>query len=230
MTLPELCEPVFGYFCRLNRMAREGRIPDYAVVHAELKALLQDLAVRAGPDASLRAQAQKIELPLLFFVDSMIAESGWPIANRWNEERLAYERDERTGDERFWSLLDECLEDRSEEATERLVVFYTCLGLGFAGSRAGQPELVRTTLMTLTPRIRRWIDADQTARLFPEAYENIDTRDLVERPNRKLLVVGVTLGICAAAVFAAHVMLYRNAVSDIETSIGAIQEAGDPSP
>jgi type VI secretion system protein ImpK len=229
MTLPELCEPIFSYLCRLNRMARESQTLDYSVARAELKALLQDLTLKAGESERLRAQALKMELPLVFFVDSMIAESDLPFASRWNDERLAYERDKRTGDDLFWTLLEECEQDRSDEAAERLVVFYTCLGLGFTGSRDGQPELIRTTMMTLAPRIRQWIDADQTARLFPEAYENVDTRDLVERPTRKLFIIGIVLGISAIALVVAHVWLYDQALSKLDSALTHIERQSQSS-
>jgi cytochrome bd-type quinol oxidase subunit 1 len=37
------------------------------------------------------------------------------------------------GDEKFFDLLEETLNDSSEDASERLAVYYTCLGLGFMG-------------------------------------------------------------------------------------------------
>src|SRR4051812_8977742 len=45
---------------------------DYAVARAEIKALFEDMMSKAATDMRLSQQARKIELPLLFFVDSMI--------------------------------------------------------------------------------------------------------------------------------------------------------------
>src|SRR5258706_5551975 len=116
MTLLELTEPLFQYVCRLNRVARKaGAAPtgettfltranatqaapsgqfrgglDYAVVRSEIKALLDELRQKSNSDIRLAAQFQKMELPLLFFVDSMIAESTLGFAAQWNQHRLAY--------------------------------------------------------------------------------------------------------------------------------------------
>src|SRR5688572_20905961 len=124
MTLLELTEPLFQYICRLNRMARSGAPADYTVVRAELKALLEDLTQKAANEGRLLNQMKKMELPLMFFVDSMIASSNLKFAEQWHLNRLAYQLDEVAGDEKFFELLDETMRDNSEEASERLAVFY----------------------------------------------------------------------------------------------------------
>src|SRR5881396_2656096 len=142
MTVLELCEPVFEYICRLNRMARSSASADYGIVRAELKA--------------------------------MLAESRLKFAGQWHQNRLAYERKELAGDEKFFDLLEESMQDNSEEAAERLAFYYTCIGLGFTGMYSGQPEYLRKTMMTIAPRIRHRVDSDQTARICPEAYTGVD--------------------------------------------------------
>src|SRR6266496_4851355 len=160
MTLLELTEPIFQYVCRLNRLARKSvgtstgetafltkgpgsglgaavapRLAslDYAVVRSEVKAMFEDYLQKSSSDIRLSVQAKKVELPLLFFIDSMISDSALPFAAQWNQNRLAYERNELAGDEKFFDLLDETLKDSSEDAAERLAVFYVCIGLGFTG-------------------------------------------------------------------------------------------------
>ena len=158
MTLLELTEPIFQYVCRLNRLARKSGGPassdtsfiakapgsaptgptrvaglDYAVVRSEVKAMFEDFLARSNSDMRLNTQAREVELPLLFFVDSMISDSALPFAAQWNQNRLAYERNELAGDEKFFDLLEETMKDSSENASERLAVFYNCIGLGFSG-------------------------------------------------------------------------------------------------
>src|SRR5262245_44956105 len=120
MTLLELTEPLFQYICRLNRVARKsgagpsggetalltkggGGLPrgvslDYAVVRGDIKGLLEDMQQKSAKDFRLNSQREKIELPLLFFVDSLISESGLRFAAQWNQDRLAYSRNELAGD------------------------------------------------------------------------------------------------------------------------------------
>ncbi|MFH0879121.1 MAG: DotU family type IV/VI secretion system protein, partial [Lentisphaerota bacterium] len=129
MMLSELCEPLFLYMCRLNRSARKGGIFQHNRVRSEIGSFFKDMAKTASMDPRLSEQYRKIEVVLLFFVDSMVSESALPFAEEWNQNRMAFERNELAGDEKFFDLLDETLADPSEQATERLAIFYTCLGL-----------------------------------------------------------------------------------------------------
>ena len=226
MTLIELCEPLFQYICRLNRMSRAAGQADYGVARAEVKALLEDLVQKASTDMRLSGQMRKMELPLIFFVDSMIAESKLRFANQWHQKRLAYERNELAGDEKFFDLLDETMKDSSEEASERLVVYYTCIGLGFTGMYAGQPEFLRKTMMTIAPRIRHLMDADQTSRVCPEAYEGVDSRDLVQPPSGKMLVVALVFLVCAVSVVVAYIFMFKQASSNFAGALNQIVGVG----
>jgi type VI protein secretion system component VasF len=244
VTLLELTEPLFQYICRLNRVARRGKSGetttfltktaaaaasaaapgrgaglDQVVVRSEIKALLEDLMSKASVDLRLSQQASKIELPLIFFVDSMISESALPFAGLWNQNRLAYEREELAGDEKFYDLLDETLKESGEDAAERLAVFYICIGLGFTGIYLKQPEFLRKTLLSIAPRIRHLVENDQTARICPEAYQGIDTRNLVEPPGNRMVLVGLVFGCFTLAVLISYVLMYREASRNLNTSI-----------
>jgi type VI secretion system protein ImpK len=144
MTPLELCEPLFTKVCLLNRLGRKsGGVASYDQLRLQIEGIFAEMRKAADSDPALRVQWEKLELPLIFFVDSMISESGLAVASTWNRNRLAYERKELAGDEKFFDLLDETLNDPSDEATLRLPVFYTCIGLGFTGWYAGQPEYLR---------------------------------------------------------------------------------------
>ncbi len=252
MTLLQLTEPLFQYICRLNRIARRGSgqksggdttfvtltreaaaaaapvVParganlDYTVARSEIKALFEDMMSRAAADLRLSMQARKIELPLIFFVDSMIAESRLPFAGEWNQNRLAYDRQELAGDEKFFDLLDETLKEGGEDAVERLAVFYSCIGLGFTGIYFKQPEFLRKTMLTIAPRIRHLVENDQNARICPEAYEGVDSRDLVEPPSRRMIVVGMVFLCFTLAVAISYVVLYSRTSKSLNTSINEV--------
>ena len=216
MTLLELTEPILQQVCRLNRLARKsGGAPsgdtsfiakgsgtphtaprlaslDYAVVRSEVKAMFEDLLSKSNSDIRLNMQAKKMELPLLFFVDSMISDSALPFAGQWNQNRLAFERSELAGDEKFFDLLEETLKDNSEDASERLALFYTCIGLGFTGIYFRQTEFLRSTMQRIAPRIRHVVEADTAARICPESYEGVDTRNLIQPPSSRMILVTVS--------------------------------------
>jgi type VI protein secretion system component VasF len=192
---------------------------DYTVARAEVKALFEDMMAKAATDMRLSQQARKVELPLIFFVDSMIAEGNLPIAAQWNQNRLAYDRQELAGDQKFFDLLDETLADNSDDAAERLAVFYTCIGLGFSGIYFKQPELLRKTMLSIAPRIRHLVENDQNARICPDTYEGVDTRDLVQPPSSRVAFLGLAFAAVTIAVVISYVVMYRQASGTLHRSI-----------
>ena len=126
MTLLQVTEPLFQYVCRLNRLGRRNPgqkhtgdtsfisasreaaqtaapvVPprsgnlDYAVVRSEIKGIFEDMAAKAMSEGRLSQQYRRVELPLIFFVDSMICEGSLPFAAEWNQNRLAFDRQRKT--------------------------------------------------------------------------------------------------------------------------------------
>ena len=221
MTILEVCEPVFKKVCLLNRLGRKGgATADYDHLRLEIEELFKEMGRAADNEPLLRAQWQKLEFPLIFFVDSMIAESGLPVAAQWHQRRLAYDRKELAGDEKFFDFLDEALNDPSDEATERLLVFYTCIGLGFTGWYAAQPEYLRGKMLDISQRIRSAMETNRAARLCPEAYEYLDTRDLIQRPYLVGMAV-IFVGLCLI-VLTVEIYLFRAASLSLTDSLTAI--------
>src|SRR5204863_2919058 len=192
---------------------------DYVVARGDIKALFEDLMSKAAADLRLSQQTRKLELPLIFFVDSMISESTLPFAAQWNQNRLAYDRQELAGDEKFFDLLDETLKENGEEAAERLAVFYICIGVGFTGIYFKQPEFLRKTMLSIAPRIRHLVENDQSAKICPEAYESVDTRNLVQPPSSRMVIVGLVFAGFTLAVLISYFVMYRSASTNLNASI-----------
>jgi type VI protein secretion system component VasF len=110
MQLVELCEPAFQYVCKLNRIGERGNL-DFQLVRREVKDLLTAIEQRAGMDRLDADKFAKIKLPLIFFIDSMIVESGIRCASEWDSNRMAYDHNELSGDESFYDDLDRTLSD-----------------------------------------------------------------------------------------------------------------------
>ena len=220
MTLLELCEPLFQYVCRLNRLSRTGCTLEMDQVRNEIKRIFEVMRAESLNNAGLTTQYEKIELPLLFFVDFAIKESKLTFAYDWYE--LGRERNELAGDEKFFDLLDENLVDSSDAATERLVIFYTCIGLGFTGVYAGQPESIQRLMSKISARISGMMDADEKSYICPEAYENVDARDFVEPPGTKLVGIGITLIGLIIVWSIAYFCLLKWTLDDVTTSLDTI--------
>ena len=227
MNLVTLCDPVFQYICLVNRMARKGAGLDYSTVRNAVKGLFSDLSEKAGREVALASQYAKVELPLLFFVDSMLAEGPWPWAAEWNRNRLAYERDELAGDEKFFDLLEQTLGETGEGADERLAIFFTCMGLGFSGWYVGQPEYLRRKMNDLLPRVRAFIDADEAGLITPDTYKHNDTSNLPLPMSASVVPVLIAVVGCVLLVVAVNFYIFRLSSQDLNRALDAIL-ARDP--
>lgn len=222
LRLHELCEPLFQYVCRLNRSARKGVGLEPSLVRTDIQALFSDMRSRATQEQGLADQFAKVELPLIYFVDYMIKESNLTFSHQWRE--LAHDQGKLSGDEEFFDLLDETLRDPSESATQRLAVFYTCLGLGFTGFYTGQPDYLRKKMMEIQSRIRGFVDADMVGRICPETYEHVDARPLDLPPVRDLTALVVILVAALIGVMVTNTLLYTRSVGDLKRSMQQVSD------
>lgn len=222
MKLLELYENLFQYMCRLNRASKTPAHPEYARVRSEIKELFGEVERSASGDVRLHNQVRALELPLIFFVDNLICTSRLKFAAQWAENRMAKDRNELAGDERFFDFLDQDLKDTSEEAVERLAVYYQCLGLGFLGMYIGQPDQIRRYMEQIFPRIRHWIDSDPRTKISEEAYKFTDTRVLTEPPSNKIILVAVIFGFLSLSVMIVYYALYAKAVGRLSDAVGVI--------
>lgn len=220
MTLLELCEPLFQYVCRLRRSARMGRSMGMDEVRNDIAGIFSEMKAEALSSPELVTQYEKVELPLVFFADFMIKESNLPFAADWVE--LGRERNELAGDEKFFDLLDAELADPSDAASQRLVIFYTCLGLGFTGVYTGQLESIQRMISRISGRISGLMDADKKSYICPGAYENVDTRDFVEPPGTKLVGIGITLVALIIIWAVAYCCLFKWTSDDLAASLDVI--------
>lgn len=200
MTLLRLCEPLFQYICKLNRSSRKGCVLPLEKVRDDIQRLLEGIESQAAQTPALTESYQRIHLVLIFFVDFMIQESQLSFRSEWVP--LANELKELAGYEKFFDLLDQDLADPTDGATERLLVYYTCLGLGFTGVYFDQPEHIQKLMARMAVRLSRFLEADQSSRLCPQAYSCTDERDMTEPPGTKLLGIGIALiGLTVILIF-----------------------------
>jgi type IV/VI secretion system ImpK/VasF family protein len=228
MKLLELYEALFQYVCRLNRAAKGQTHPDFARVRSEIKSIFEDINRSAAADMALLGQVRLLEAPMIFFVDNLIATSRLNFAPQWASNRLAAERNELAGDERFFvDFLDKDLVNPNPDAAERLAVYYVCLGLGFSGMYQGQPEQIRRYLEQIFPRIRQWMDSEKS-KISEQAYVCTDTRVLTEPPNDKVILLMVAFIFLVLCVLVICYGLYYIASSELTDSVNQIIRQANP--
>jgi type VI protein secretion system component VasF len=235
-TLAEICEPIFQYACRLSRASRKGAAaggaggaggggPETAQVSAELTGLLQ--SARAEAAKAGKAEAfDRVEIVLMYFLDSMVRQSSLPIAKSW--PGLAAAKGKPGGDEEFFDELDETLRDSSPGAVDRLGVFYACLGLGFTGWYTGQHDFLRKKMQEIASRLRGQIDADVSARLCPDAYQSVNTSDLVQPASRSVAGVAVALVGLGITLVIVNIAIYLDARRQMGGALEKIVQTSAP--
>lgn len=218
------CDPLFQAICRLNRIGRmnRGAAIEYTAARAEIEEHLEVLARTARGDLALGDQYRKVELPLIFFVDSMIAESALPFASKWNNNRLAFARNERSGDEKFFQLLDETLQDPKPEADERLAIFYICIGLGFTGGSGGSADFLKKKMLEIAPRVKAHVDADESAFITPASYQHTNLSNLPLPMAASLVPLLIVLAGLLLVVVAVNVYTFHSASAELNQALDTI--------
>jgi type VI protein secretion system component VasF len=203
-------------------MGRKGSSTDYSVARAEISDLFEKLSVGSRTDIGLSEQYRKVELPLIFFVDSMIVESALPYAQQWDRDRLAKARKELAGDEKFFDLLEDTLQEDSDAAAERLAVFYTCIGLGFTGWYAGQPEYLRKKMLEIAPRVKQFVDADESGLITPESYKHTNTSNLPMPMAASLVPLLIILTGTLVMVLVVNIFMFRSTSEELSQVLDTI--------
>jgi type VI protein secretion system component VasF len=218
------CEPLFQAVCRLNRIGRinRGSAIEFTQARTEIEEHFEVLARTARGDLSLGEQYRKVELPLIFFVDAMIAESALPFAQKWNNNRLAFARNERAGDEKFFELLDETLKETKETADERLAIFYICIGLGFTGGSGGSADFLKKKMQEIAPRVKAYVDADESAFITPASYQSTNLSNLPMPMAASLVPLLIILTGLLLVVVAVNVYTFHSASAELNQALETI--------
>lgn len=224
MNILEIYEPLFQYICRLNRLGRSGISADMSTVRSEINDILARMRSKAAGDRLMDSVMRRTELPAVFFIDSIISQSKLRFASDWNFNRLAAERNELGGDERFWEYVDDALNETTEEASASLPFFFTCIGLGFTGDLKGEVDDLQRYANKLYQRIHPDVRSDPQSLICPESYDLIDRRDL--RPpedSRTPMIIGA-LGLFVLIALVIYYGMYMSASDVFRESLRGILE------
>ncbi|MDR2480861.1 MAG: DotU family type IV/VI secretion system protein [Spirochaetaceae bacterium] len=128
--LEKLCNPVFLCICNYWQLASITNEIEKDKFQQDITALLDSAKQKAELDPVLAQEYAWIEKPLVFFIDYMVKEGRFPFREEWRELSRNYQ--ELSGDEKFFNLLTETLEQPDLHNSSAL--FYIMLGLGFDGA------------------------------------------------------------------------------------------------
>lgn len=225
MTLLDICEPIFRRICELNRAGRNGEPgPEYPALRREIMGMLETARNQMMANPELDRFWGDVEMPLLFFIDSMIAESRLPIAAAWNQQRLAYDYQELAGDQKFFDLMEQALRDPGADASTKLGFFYTCIGLGFTGYYGDNPEPLRAKMIEMLQRVDPGLRAERQNKLCPEAYAGVDTRELLTPKPISARTLFLFFLLLCVVLLAVAGLLYQNSSAPLRQDLREIKK------
>ena len=224
MKLLKLCQPLFLQVCQYNRLGRLGVGLQLEDVRNRVKTTINKISDAASADPQLKQQFELLRSPVVFCVDSLFASNHMPFAKEWNDRRLAPELlNDLSGDEKFFDLLDRTLADHSEAASERLAVFFVCLGLGFKGDKYNNPQFIKEHINLVSPRVKQWMDPVESDQITPEAYKYTVTTDLTRGPGHGLTIVTILFVAILSGLLYFYYQQYREAKGDIPILVEKIR-------
>ena len=165
--LEHLCRPLVRQLCAYWCYARCGEAPEQEQVSRVLREHLIRIREKVEDDGRLKREFQRIEQPLIFFIDYTIKEGHFPFSEAWRE--IARDYNELSGDEKFFEQLASTLDD--PDSAEQLVMFYLFMGLGFDGCHAGDPEYIQRRMKVCAARFPAGVGTEVPPLASPDAGE-----------------------------------------------------------
>lgn len=242
-TIVELCEPFFEYVCRLN-MAQG--LSQGAIRIERVQAEIQDIVCRtighrfqeAGKSELFRgrgvattgaagdSRTAGMEELLICLADNLLANSDYPWAHEWDENRLSLRLyAKRAGDDTFKRRLEECINQVPADR-ELSEFFYRALGFGFC-----YPLMQERDVREYVAQLGRTVGAppvyeNPMARPITPEASTADARRLDIRPGVALIKIILALGLCLVVTFVSYWFLWDWNMGMIRKELRLLQEKG----
>jgi type VI protein secretion system component VasF len=215
INLEDLCRPVFTCFCNYWQLNQAGSPPSMKKFREDIESALSDAKLQAAADPGLSREYERIERPLVFFIDFMVKEGSFPFNRDWRE--LGRNYNELSGDEKFFNILSESLGDN--RAHNAIPLFYTMLGLGFEGAYIQDHQFIDKTMKECAARFPGELDIreEPVVRLAVEKRNAGLKRNRALRPLRMFLFCSILLTLISLianfAVFFDATLPFRESLS-----------------
>jgi type IV/VI secretion system ImpK/VasF family protein len=227
ISLTDLCEPFFLEVGKVIRSTAEngGEREAYRVRDRLLKQL-ELLRERAEQEsASLKADYDRIEPVLAYFADDVINASTLPFASQWVGEMLLASDPHinvRNGREQFFHELAGALREPESRVAQRLAIFQTCLGLGFAGIHFNSSDKLRAFSEEILDKLDAHVRSQKADEpMCPEAYEK-DDRELFRPVRERVMAIGLLCFALVLATLVSYFWLFFAARQEIANVLGEI--------
>lgn len=221
--LEQLASPIFVAVCNYRQLVKEGKTPSKEQFQSQISGLLSDAKSTAELNPVLAKSFSKIEKPLVFFIDYIVKEGGFPFAAEWREMARGY--NELSGDEKFFNLLASALDDPDSDNT--IDLFYMMMGLGFDGIYKNDRDFIEKRMRVCMTRMR---GTDITTEPLTPLT---DTPDRCAPQKSKsfffnLRFAAVVAGILLVIAMAANITAFVQATANYRAALSEATDASIP--
>jgi len=151
-----------------------------------------------------------------------IKDSGGEVARDW--QSMSHEHfGDFAYEETFFERLDQTLADTSPEATERLAIYYTCIGLGFTGFYQGQPEYLTRKMLEISSRLQD-VAGGEGSRICDDAYKHTNRKPLEINVKSSIIGILIVFGVVLVTLFFGNVYLYWSKAKAMNRALATISE------
>jgi type VI protein secretion system component VasF len=223
--LEELCRPVFTCLCNYWQLNQAGHPPSAAKFRGDIETALENAKILAAADPVMAGEYERVERPLVFFIDFMVKEGNFPFKRDWRELDRNY--NELSGDEKFFNLLSEALKD--SKAGNTIPLFYTMLGLGFEGAYLNDHGFIEKTMKECAVRLPVELDIreEPVVKVAVEKRLAGAKKSRLLRPLRMILAFSILFLVSSLifnfAVFFEATLPFRVSLSGAAVQAGEIR-------
>ncbi|MCQ2379715.1 MAG: DotU family type IV/VI secretion system protein [Victivallaceae bacterium] len=216
--LQKLCRPLFIMLSDFCGYSGERGGETAKSLQDKIRREFDSIRANCEDDTVLKREFSKIEKPLVFFIDYIVKEGGTPIAGDWTEMARGY--NELSGDEKFFDLLSETLDD--PEAFDRISMFYLMMGLGFDGCHKNDLSYVERRMKLCATRFNA-LDNRLEEQLFKAVPPESERDGRKSRKMRICLAASVVFALLALCFncnrFLAGTAPFRNAIDNVREKL-----------
>ncbi|MDR1468077.1 MAG: DotU family type IV/VI secretion system protein [Spirochaetaceae bacterium] len=189
--LEKLCDPLLLALCNYWQLACMGSPVELEPFRENIVSLFEEAKQAAALDetSALQEAFSVIEKPLVFFIDYMVREGRFSFRYDW--QILARSYNELSGDEKFFDLLENTLND--PDAKNATDLFFVMLGLGFDGIHRKNQAYIQQCMASCAQKAK----ADFAVLSEPIAPEPAKRKGLFTRRRR----LDVRFALIASALF-----------------------------
>jgi len=148
LTIESICRPILLLVCQMRRRCGTANPPELNEFTAELNMRLDEVRSNAQKNPAISREYVRIEKSLFFFIDYVVTTGPFPFAREWRP--LARKFQELSGDEKFFDMLTEAIEEPDSDAL--LEEYFYIMALGFDGVHRNDPGFIERKMKVCLAR------------------------------------------------------------------------------